>query len=177
MTRKLWAAGDGNGGYDIGEGNFTIAHVRNLRIQDGYRVAKEYQAAIGCEFDTRATAMLFKEAPAMIEALREVWNLLPAIDPHSPEMATYDRIRAILARIEGAPTAQPAGPIGEAVAAALHRSRMATEINARKAPAATAAAVRALKLAATDIGATLAHENPGFDRAGFLAAAGFRGEG
>lgn len=72
MERKLWAAGDGNGGYDIGEGDITIASVRNIRIQDGYRVGKAYEAATGAPFDPRATAMLFKSAPAMLAALRAI---------------------------------------------------------------------------------------------------------
>ena len=57
-----------------------------------------------------------------------------------------------------------------AVAAAMHRTRMASAIGA------TAKQVqerhRALSLACHDLAATLAHDNPAFDSARFLTACG-----
>lgn len=59
------------------------------------------------------------------------------------------------------------------IAAAVSRSRMAVSIGARKKPAQTAAAERAIHLVATDIAATIAAADSQFDRAGFMAACGF----
>lgn len=58
----------------------------------------------------------------------------------------------------------------ELIAAALHRTRMVQDMtgNAKQ----RTAAVGAVRLAAIDIAATLAHDNPRFDRARFLEAAG-----
>lgn len=53
-----------------------------------------------------------------------------------------------------------------AIAAAIHRTGMAITIGPRK------SAEYALKLAATDIAATMAQDNPRFDRARFLTACG-----
>jgi len=57
-----------------------------------------------------------------------------------------------------------------AIAAALHRSRMAKSLerNATK----RAAAVDGVRLVAIDLSATLAADNPRFDRKRFLAACG-----
>ncbi len=83
-ARKLWAAGDGNGGYDIGEADFTLASVRNIRLADGYRVGKAYEAATGAPFDPRALAMLFKASPAMLAVLERVGAVLDMSDPDNP---------------------------------------------------------------------------------------------
>lgn len=59
----------------------------------------------------------------------------------------------------------------ELIAGAIHRTMMAHGIgnkNARE----VAAGSKALRLAATDLAATLAADNPNFDRAHFLAACG-----
>lgn len=53
-----------------------------------------------------------------------------------------------------------------AIAAAIHRTGMAVNIGGKK------SAEYALKLAATDIAATMANNNPRFDRARFLKACG-----
>ena len=53
-----------------------------------------------------------------------------------------------------------------AIAAALHRTGMAVNIGGKK------TAEYAIRLAATDIAATMAADNPRFDRARFLAACG-----
>lgn len=98
MNRKFWAAGDGNGGYDIGEGDFTVASVRNIRKQDGHKVAKAYEVAQGREFDPRATAMLFKESPAMAEALRRILQWIDA--GCDPSRKSLGNAREILARID-----------------------------------------------------------------------------
>ena len=65
-----------------------------------------------------------QEAPAMLAALRDAMEELqawrskyhPIQWPDKPVVhtATRDKIRAILSRIDGAPTAQPATPSGEA---------------------------------------------------------------
>lgn len=60
-----------------------------------------------------------QEAPAMLAALRETLRDLDAvtgIDDHGSDTigCIENRIRDILSRIDGAPTAQPAGAIGEA---------------------------------------------------------------
>lgn len=70
MARELWMSGDGNGGFDIGEGDFTIAHVRNLEAEDGKAVASAYRQAFASE--PRETALLFKASPLMLEALERV---------------------------------------------------------------------------------------------------------
>ena len=54
----------------------------------------------------------------------------------------------------------------ELIAAAIHRTGMASTIGKKKTSEQT------LRLAATDLAATLAHDNPRFDRARFLAACG-----
>ena len=56
------------------------------------------------------------------------------------------------------------------IAAALHRSRMVTEMQRNSVR--REAGLAALRLAAIDIAATLAAVDPGFDRAGFVASAG-----
>lgn len=103
VTRKLWAAGDGNGGYDIGEGDITVASVRNIKLQDGYRVAKAYEAQQGREFDPRELAVMFKESPAMVEVIRELVKYTTAmhVGAHKPEDAIrlHHAARAILERI------------------------------------------------------------------------------
>lgn len=53
-----------------------------------------------------------------------------------------------------------------AIAAAIHRTGMAVNIGQKK------SAEYALKLAATDIAATMANDNPRFDRERFLKACG-----
>ena len=58
-----------------------------------------------------------------------------------------------------------------AIAAAIHRSGMALNIG-RKAKAETLGNERALRLVAGDLAATLAADNPAFDKARFLAACG-----
>ena len=63
--------------------------------------------------------------------------------------------------------------IAQLIAGALSRTRMASEIANRKAPTKCAAARGALNLAAIDIAATMAQENPAFDRAAFICACGF----
>ena len=60
----------------------------------------------------------------------------------------------------------------ELIAGAVSRSRMATdwlEKNQQK----RNAGLKALRLVAGDLAATLAHENPGFDKARFMKACGF----
>lgn len=57
------------------------------------------------------------------------------------------------------------------IAAAIHRSGMAHGIG-RKSAAEQAGGNRALALLATDLAATLANENPNFDKVRFLAACG-----
>ena len=69
-----------------------------------------------------ANARLIAEAPAMLEALRETLRDLDAVtgvDDHGSDTigCMENRIRAILSRIDGAPTAQPAAPISEAAPA------------------------------------------------------------
>lgn len=61
-----------------------------------------------------ANARLIAEAPAMLEALREARRMLvedEGYKTYNPRIREFD---AILARIDGTPTAQPAGAIGEA---------------------------------------------------------------
>jgi len=58
-----------------------------------------------------------------------------------------------------------------AIAAAIHRTGMALSIG-RKAKAETLGNERALRLVALDLAATLAADNPAFDKARFLAACG-----
>ena len=53
-----------------------------------------------------------------------------------------------------------------AIAAAIHRTGMAVNIGKKK------SAEHAVRLAAIDLAATLAQDNPSFDRARFLAACG-----
>ena len=53
-----------------------------------------------------------------------------------------------------------------AIAAAIHRTGMAVNIGPKK------TAEYAIRLAATDIAATMAADNPRFDRARFLKACG-----
>lgn len=55
-----------------------------------------------------------------------------------------------------------------AIAAALRRTGMAVTIGQKK------TAEYAIKLAATDIAATMANDNPRFDRARFLKACGIQ---
>lgn len=61
-----------------------------------------------------ANARLIAEAPAMLEALREARRMLvedEGYKTYNPRIREFD---AILSRIDGAPTAQPATPSGEA---------------------------------------------------------------
>lgn len=71
-VRRFWAASDGSGGYDIGEGGFTVAAVCHLKFQDGAKVARAYEMAMGEAFDPRATAMLFRAAPDLAKALADL---------------------------------------------------------------------------------------------------------
>lgn len=73
-TQKLWAASDGNGGYDIGEGSYTLASVRNIKFQDGYRVNVAYEKESGRVHEPRALALQFKAAPDMLAALEYLRN-------------------------------------------------------------------------------------------------------
>lgn len=59
----------------------------------------------------------------------------------------------------------------ELIASALHRTRMVQEMkgNAKE----RSAAVGAVRLATIDIAATLANDNPSFDKGRFLNAVGF----
>jgi len=77
--RKLWACTDGIGGYDIGEGSITIASIPNLRIAEA-REAQEYEEQHGRVFDPRATAKLFKLAPALEQCLRDLVALREAVE-------------------------------------------------------------------------------------------------
>lgn len=62
----------------------------------------------------------------------------------------------------------------ELIAAAIHRSRMAKEVDQRaKMAKLNAAAVEGVRLVAIDLAASLAADNPRFDRRRFLAACGF----
>ena len=76
MTRKLWAAQDGNGGYDIGEGDFTIASVRNIKAEDGVKVQRAYDDAFG--HTPQETALLFRAAPNMAAALEQSIPMMEA---------------------------------------------------------------------------------------------------
>lgn len=67
------------------------------------------------------TPRLIAEAPAMLAALREARRMLvedEGYKTYNPRIREFD---AILSRIDGTPTAQPAGAIGEAGAGALER--------------------------------------------------------
>jgi hypothetical protein len=59
----------------------------------------------------------------------------------------------------------------ELIAASIHRTRMSTEIVGKT--QSVAAGRAALRLATIDLAATLAHDNPRFDKARFTAACGF----
>lgn len=54
----------------------------------GRNVAVTYRAS---------DAPLVAAAPAMLAALQAAWAMLPAIDPRSPNMATYDKMRGAIA--------------------------------------------------------------------------------
>lgn len=60
MTVKLWISTDGNGGYDIGQGDVTIASV--LATSDIPRPMIPFDQ----EHDPRALALLFKAAPDLL---------------------------------------------------------------------------------------------------------------
>ena len=79
----------------LGQAELALVRAREAMIADG-------------------APRLIAEAPAMLEALREF--LCDQETMHEPyrNEAICERARAILARIDGAPTAQPAGAIGEA---------------------------------------------------------------
>jgi len=82
-------------------------------------------------------------------------------------------------RPDPTPTAEPAAPIGEAVgkvAMALWRAKAAKEIAARKAPKKLQPVLDGIKWAAFSIACELRGLDPEFDRAGFMAAAGYPGE-
>lgn len=95
---------------------------------DQKNVANAYIADRGRETQS-ANARLIAEAPAMLAALRETLRDLDAvtgIDDHGSDTigCIENRIRAILSRIDGAPTAQPAGD-DPAITAAANLSRAA----------------------------------------------------
>lgn len=92
MTRKLWLASDGTGSYEIGEGSFTIANVRDLRTEDGYKVAKAYEESTGAPFDVRATALLFRASPDLLSAAKTVLDMRESI-----EHETYGVLEAMAA--------------------------------------------------------------------------------
>jgi hypothetical protein len=63
------------------------------------------------EIILKTSLRLIDEAPAMLAALR---HALQALEGDWERTREVDEIRAILSRIDGAPTAQPAAPISEA---------------------------------------------------------------
>lgn len=79
----------------LGQAELALARAREAMIADG-------------------APRLIAEAPAMLEALREARRMLvedEGYKTYNPRIREFD---AILARIDGTPTAQPAGDIGEA---------------------------------------------------------------
>jgi hypothetical protein len=76
MTYKsLWAASDGSGGYDIGEGSYTLAHVRDIKREDGRKVFEHHKSETGHEHDARELAMLMRAAPDLLKALERMVDL------------------------------------------------------------------------------------------------------
>jgi len=107
--QKLWAAGDGSGGYDIGQGDFTLATVRNLREQDGAKVHRAYEETFKQTHDPRTMALLFKAAPDMLAALRcalaDLEGIMPEFetsgDRQHPAWQTITEIREAIAKATG----------------------------------------------------------------------------
>lgn len=59
----------------------------------------------------------------------------------------------------------------ELIARSVFRSQFAASVTEKRKPEAAAAA-RSFRLVAIDLAASLAHDNPSFDRASFMAACG-----
>lgn len=161
------------------------------------------------------------EAPALLAALRKAQELLRELEApaHLEEGAALDdKIAAILFRIDGTPTAQPAESfahapeacpsqhhnrgddicadcgadlngegltdepapptkgIAETVAIGLWRAMAVKEIAARKAPKKFGPELAGIKWAALSVACELRGLDPEFDRAVFMAAAGYPGE-
>lgn len=100
--RRLWAASDGNGGYDIGEGDFTIACVRNLRREDGAKVARAYSRAH--DHTERETALLFRASPRLLAALEEILGMEEELRALAyADFSPFDNARAAIAFAKGGP--------------------------------------------------------------------------
>lgn len=97
--RRFWAASDGNGGYDIGEGDFTVASVRHLKFQDGAKVSRAYEMAMGEAFNPRATAMLFRAAPDLLAALDQAESFIAGFEDDELQEGIDGMLAAIRAAI------------------------------------------------------------------------------
>ena len=115
--RAFTISSDGNGGFDVCEGDFTIASVRDTRAEDGAKAFGAYRQAF--DYTPRETALLFKAAPAMLAALQQIesdWG--EAMRDDSPINGGdavqwlcefFPQVTAAIALATGAPTGEAAG--------------------------------------------------------------------